>query len=510
MGKRGGHKHFSRLLTKAHQDNASAQSHTGPHRASTEPHLTVSELMARGRARRREAEMMQRHRAMHDTPSHHLEAGAAAAAHAPSVRGGLEWRLKELRQDFHGGHVPPSWGPGGVSLRVARRRAGMRRDPLTLQWIEAVNDNRQGGGADGNGVVVGGGGGVHRRHGQRGMALGGTYMYGGCEGGARRRTVPSLTEVAAQGVAGAARWLDAEDMHTLVRALPARTRLLVVLALVHCTPEGERVSDEAIRLLRSYRFDTLDLSFLQFSIFALLTNRGPHFPCQGHRQAKPPPSTVAKVDAIQREATKETRSSVALAHGEGADGDIACSPMLDHSDACNGPSPPCRDTSGQGIEEPVDSWEDMVSDEDVGVTTGDGREGPVGMLQCPLHTCQLDRLDTLDLSFATLDGVRGPDMVALVSQQLPRLKALFLAGCLCGTIHLPDTVAAIATLLPSLTVLDLSFNVLLAPVDLELLSLAGALPLLHTLFVHDCPLVKASVARSWRRLHKPSLLHLHV
>lgn len=428
MGKRGNHKGLGRLLTKELQSGAAAAGASG---GAADDHLSISEMLARGRARRRESEYVR---------GGGGGGGDGGGPGADVVRGstllGLEWRLKELRQDFHGGHVPPSWIDAGQ--QKVRRREQFVRDPFTQRWYER--------GASAAAIGA--------------EAAAARTLLGG------HNAVPSLRSLAADAFGGVLAQLNATDLHEFVRALPTSLKVQVVSAIVNGTEEGEAVPDEAVRLLRSFPFESLDLGFRTLSIFALLKGREPTFGC-----AAAPRRTESR--PTHRQARQGSRDSVHRAE-----------------------------------DEPADSWEDdVVGTEDAAWAGGVG--GGWRAMPCSLHGFQLHRLDTLNLSFATLVGVNGPDMVGLMSEVLPQLRALFLAGCLHGSVHGPDTIAAIATLLPTLTVLDLAHNMLLAPIDLEFLSHLDALPLLHTLFIHDCPLIKHSVVESWRRLRKPSLLTVH-
>eukprot|EP00035_Acanthoeca_spectabilis_P025835 m.460078 g.460078 ORF g.460078 m.460078 type:complete len:406 (+) comp21923_c0_seq1:297-1514(+) len=405
MGKRTGSRDFGRRLTKGRQGSTSNAGSA----VVCEYQLTASELLARGRARRRE----QAFAATGDGDSVPVRA-------SPLL--GLEWRIQELRHEFQSQGLPAPQFDSGVAWQIS----SMIRDPGTLRWSIHQSAAR----FDANPSVT--------------------------EPGDH---VPTLRTLAVTALAKMGAQLDSEELHELALVLPHQLKRQFVTSLVQNTPSDRRVPDEAVSLLRAFPFETLDMSFRRFSIFSLLTPRGPSFHCsRGCR------GDVDKQDRV-------------VSSGVGGEGLGGCG------------------------DEPADSWED---DPAVAVEPADNP------LRCPLHCFHLHHLDTLDLSFATLAGVKGPDMVALISEALPQLRALFLAGCLQGTVHGPDTVSAIVKLLPSLTTLDLAHNMFLAPVDLEIMSLAGALPLLHTLFIHDCVLIKPSVATLWWRSSKPTLLNLHI
>jgi hypothetical protein len=267
--------------------------------------------------------------------------------------------------------------------------------------------------------------------------------------------------------------------------VPPNLQVQVAMAVVAMTPEGERVSDEAVRLLRSFPFETLDLSFHRLSIFALLTPRSARFSCAQSGVGKSVaaattttaprslPSARVGSGATSATAAKTGREAAAAATTTAA----AASASVSIAAQSAAPVPPATpltgavitgeyesrqldacgdgDVDGTARSGVADSWEDDVDsdhdDGDGGTTNGGrggGRRGGLHSAQCRLHGFELNRLDTLDLSFCVLDGAKGPDMIALMSSVLPQLRALMLAGCLGGTVRAVHTFANSACVHP--------------------------------------------------------------
>eukprot|EP00041_Stephanoeca_diplocostata_P028445 m.807321 g.807321 ORF g.807321 m.807321 type:complete len:451 (-) comp23377_c0_seq66:4488-5840(-) len=308
-----------------------------------------------------------------------------------SHRADTKARIIELKRCYHGG-IPDSW----LANIASTKKADMVREGESRMWVRARQTAQQ-----------------HRER------------HNASDGQVHPSYAPkSLTELATAAVGKFAATLNDTECHALIAAIPNSLRLHVMLEMIKNAARSQTsVSVETLRLLRSFEFENLDLSFLKVSreeLCVLLSTRHNDTSCAVHE--------------VQDD-------------------------MTDHPD---------RNVLG-------DTWEDHDA---------------LQHDSCPLHLFRLGMLRDLDLSFCGLSGF-GTHFVFALQRSLPKLQALYVAGCLCGEDG-PAVAACLIDTLPALTVLDFGHNPLLNMTELYRASVPGALPLLHTLYVNSCPLVRPS------------------